>query len=769
MAKTEHPVTNHLSRPPVTMASSSGPIGHRNSVTSWSELMKSSLFRTLGLLGLVSLAVVAGAADPYETYIKTSRDFEPVKQDRDWLVKAYPSWLFMPWTYQWTIGFNDASGKWSTATGYNGSFIDRGDLATPTSSTGRLQWIEQFKLPFYMDHVAGKGILHLYDGDKVKPHLDELHSTGMRPFPLNDQTRALLEKQIRQNISGVLQSPQRAAYALDDEPSWGHFVHPTMWRINDDPDAFQNWLNEIYGPDDAPKRTSWATYQNAWENLRDWSIADFDVSELMDQWTFNDSQWANELGELVEYTNTIDPDTPVGLVGGQMPSAFGGFDYAKLMRKIQFIESYNLGSSQAIIRSFNPQHAVPAVTTLFHQSVDDTIWQCWYYLAHGNKGHIGWVEGWFDGETPKPWHEEIAPALRESGQKIGPKMTNASWQHDGVAIYYSHPSIQMGWILDAQAHRNTWINRNADESLSSIVHVRRAWENMLRDSGIQYNFINYVDVIQNGISDEYRVLILPSCYCLSNAEADAITQFCNRGGTVIADYMPGLWDQHGRGRTDGGVLDELFGVRHDPAMKASDVFSEQLWTETDQDANYGWKTYEELLTNQTDCIMDPSGFHRAVRSMPVMNNHKVGTGNAVLMNLSPQWYAAYRARGPEAAKKRQTFMQPVRDAGVGPWVRLQGDVDALHGYEITYWNLPHDDETPRTILYVCLNPETRGTSLGGGNSVGLKTDTVPVTVRFKMPLKNVIDERMGQALPDGQTFSMKWVMNEAIVLSFDMP
>ena len=58
-----------------------------------------------------------------------------------------------------------------------------------------------------------------------------------------------------------------------------------------------------------------------------------------------------------------------------MPSAFGGYDYAKLMRKVQFIESYNLGSSQAIIRSFNPHNALPAVTSHFHKSADDTIWQ----------------------------------------------------------------------------------------------------------------------------------------------------------------------------------------------------------------------------------------------------------------------------------------------------------------------------------------------------------------------------------------------------------
>ena len=37
----------------------------------------------------------------------------------------------------------------------------------------------------------------------------------------------------------------------------------------------------------------------------------------------------------------------------------------------------------------------------------------------------------------------------------------------------------------------------------------------------------------------------------------------------------------------------------------------------DQDANFGWKTYEEFLTNGNTCIKDASGFNKAVREMPI--------------------------------------------------------------------------------------------------------------------------------------------------------
>lgn len=690
-------------------------------------------------------------ADPYETYIKTSKDFKPVSQNKATLIKAWPTFVYMPWTFQWTIGYTPDSGKWSRENGYNGAFIDR------EPSGNKLDWINENKLPFYVDHTAGKGDLHLWDGIDKK-HLADLHGTGVRIKPVNAAMATRLKALIKQHIEANKSSPYRAAYALDDELSWGHFVHPAMWQITDDKQAYPNWLKEIYG-DAAPKRTNWISYNDLLPKLKTWSIAEFDASQLMDQWTFNDAYWANFLGDLVEYANSIDPATPVGFVGGQSPNAFGGFDYARLMRKIQFIEAYNIGSSQAVIRSFNPGNAIPAVTTHFHRDVADTVWQSWYYLAHGNKGFIGWVQGWFDGKTPKPFHEKIAPTFLEV-EKLSSLMTGATWQHDGIAIYYSQPSIQLSWIMDAQAHGKTWTNRNNDHRLGSSHLVHHAWENMLRDEGLQYNFLSYIDVIQNGIPKEYKVLILPACLCLSDAEARQIRQFVNEGGTVIADYLPGLWDQHGKGRQTG-VLDDLFNTKESGTMHMADIFGGNLWCETDQDANFSYKTYEALLTNKNSCIKDATGFDRAIRAVDAPSINHAGKGSAVLLNLSPQWYNAYRVAGAKEAAKRNTFLSylPVK-----PWVRVNDPAGKSFGAEITCWQ-----NNGRTIVFVTYNPEVTGDEKGGGNSTGLKSDTVAITLDFTKPIASVRDERAGKPLADGSQFKFDWKMDEAVVLSFETP
>lgn len=145
----------------------------------------------------------AQSVDAYEHYVRTSIDFQTVKQDGDWARKAFPSWTFMPWTHDWGIGYTDKSGQWCLEHGGNTAFIDHGGINTKESKTGRLDWIEKFNLRFYVDHAAGKGILHLWDGNKVKPHLEELHGVGVRPVPLNEVTESQLKSILEKNLRSV--------------------------------------------------------------------------------------------------------------------------------------------------------------------------------------------------------------------------------------------------------------------------------------------------------------------------------------------------------------------------------------------------------------------------------------------------------------------------------------------------------------------------------------------------------------------------------------
>jgi hypothetical protein len=147
--------------------------------------------------------------------------------------------------------------------------------------------------------------------------------------------------------------------------------------------------------------------------------------------------------------------------------------------------------------------------------------------------------------------------------------------------------------------------------------------------------------------------------------------------------------------------------------------------------------------------------------MNVLHENAYGKGRACLLNLSPQWYNAYREEGFAPARKRAVFMNPLHAAGLHRWVEIEGAGGRTHGYEITYWS-----KEGRTLLFVCFNPGVTGSSTGGGRAARLATEEIPIRLAFRKAVKDVRDERTGGKLDDGKCFDLEWKMNEAMVLSF---
>lgn len=699
-------------------------------------------------------------ADAYARYVETATEFQPVSRDPKTLARRWNTWLYMPWRYRWSIGTGDAGGRFCRDYGINGGFTDHGE--------GPLDWLARWGLQFYNDHTAGKGDLYLRGADqKTNFQVYQRDPRAIRqgaegPRPLDSARLRQVRDKVAANVTRLRTSPQRVAYALDDEISWGALVTPLPWRLNDSDTTYQHWLDTYYGGD-AP-RAEYVTPDSVLAQLNR-PLGQLDFSPLLDRLTYNDSIWAYFLGQLVEHANRIDPSTPCGFVGGQSPNIWGGYDYAKLSKKVQFIEAYDIGSAQEILRSFNPGNAWPQVTTHSHNEklgTNNDIWQSWYYFAHGNRGMIGWVdESWFNGTRPRPWLDQYKATLRELGAVQGPKLAGARWVHDGVAIYYSHPSIQVSWCLDIEPHGKTWVNRGDDHRLGTSHNVRKAWEYLLADSGVQYNFLAYDELIRRGVPAEYRVLILPACYALSDVETRRITEFCQGGGTVIADFACGLFDQHGKGRPRGS-LDDLFGVSHKADLTKADFFGGSLWVEANQDAAYGFSRYRQLF--QTVSSRLEGGFAIAERRIGTQNVRKVGRGTAVYLNLSPQRYLQYREENTTTDAHRETFLRHILPDGIPPRVVVTHRGRRPQNAEVTYWS-----NGKRIYVFILQNVPINATSTGNGGSSSLTSEPKTITVEWPAIIRDLIDERTGKSLGDGRSFAFEFNGIEPVFLSVADP
>ena len=119
-------------------------------------------------------------------------------------------------------------------------------------------------------------------------------------------------------------------------------------------------------------------------------------------------------------------------------------------------------------------------------------------------------------------------------------------------------------MLSHRAAGDAWIARNAQQERSEndFLRLRESWCRLIEDQGMQYNFVSYQQVeVGELIAKGFRVLVLPQSSALSQTEVAGIRQFIIHGGVVIADGVPGVFDENSR-RLSKSSLDDLFGGPH---------------------------------------------------------------------------------------------------------------------------------------------------------------------------------------------------------------
>ncbi|MEZ4529024.1 MAG: beta-galactosidase, partial [Desulfobacterales bacterium] len=423
--------------------------------------------------------------------------------------------------------------------GLGGFQIDRG--AGQEEKTG---FSLTHDFPYYAGHIADKGFLYLTgkNRDAVTGRKDLL----IRPRSLADpetiaQMKAHMDKNIRAAKKGLV-----LTYAFDDEISLGTFTNPADLDIHPlSLDWFREWLKKEYGTVNALNR-QWNTayrdfaevmpqgFEQIRKNLTPGQPGQWNLSPWMDFRHFMDFQFAAVLAELTRHANGIDPKTPAGFAGAQAPSPWGGYDYAMLCRSVQWMEAYDIHETNEILRSFWNRDKRPSMQTFFSSGdLKTDSWFLWYSLVHGNQAAIAWPEAWFPAEKG-----QISPHilnLRETFQQVQGEISQHILHPDTVSapdpigIYYSHPSVQAGWVTDAAVHRGTWHRRmtSLDNDNQSGGILRTVWCKTLEDLGYQYDFVSYLDVQEKktDLNRLFKVIILPKIICLSDAEADALKDF----------------------------------------------------------------------------------------------------------------------------------------------------------------------------------------------------------------------------------------------------
>ncbi len=547
-------------------------------------------------------------------------------------------------------------------------------------------------LGFYLDQPIGKGLLELRDEEWRPLVLDYERqrdpATLVRPTCF--ATPGVLDAAVTHAAAEVARvvGPGLRFVALADEASATRHDAPLdTCACEACRAAFVTFLRRELGNLDAINLTL-GTQFAALEDVRPVSTDQVRRRELGDtslpadlrafvlRQQFVAQQFADAVNRLAGAVAAAAPGVPVGLTGLQVPAAFGGNDYARLLPKLTLLEAYEIGGAVELAASLGRRDAHRYATLFPPPQSDDqgprpnSAQYVRHALvdaaAHGLAGVVVWNdETVFDvKDQPTPF----GAALRDELQRLRPILDACAGAHiepGPVWMLESQPSVALWWMLDSAKDGMTWVRRLAsyERTHSTSQTARRAWLRLLQDLGHQPQFVAVDDLATRLLQERPRCLVLPASIALADRTAQAIGAYVRSGGTVLADHSTGIYDESGRRRA-AGALDELFGI-DERSLRWDDLLVRE---------GQALRRLDERLPAAERGLRGRLGERRD--DTTVFLEQRLGRGRAVYLNAPVVGYV--QARLDEGAvgfafELRRRVRAVLQEAGVAPPCDVRGE------------------------------------------------------------------------------------------------
>ena len=564
---------------------------------------------------------------------------------------------------------------------------DLGFTGVNASGAQDLEFLAEVGLAFYQDDAVGGRILRV-PADRYETALEAVvaGSGGLvRPWCLRDPA---VTAAARERIASRLAWPagQRAVFvSLGDELSYTHLLDPIDWCHAPACEvAFGSFLTSWWGSErlaraawNLPREVPWAPVPELTENARRRFVhGPPDLRSLVpwhDTRAFADATFAEAVETYTGQVRELAPGLPVGFLGGQMPSAFGGFDWSRLLRSCEVVEPYDNGANRALVGGLARRDTWIFETIVVANetplSAADALWRAFLL---GDRGIIVYSDEELLPEGKAgPIARALAPLLAEIAQ---PQV--AAWMHatpvpPQVAILESMPNVRLHWMLDTARDGASWIRRRTsyENAHSSQARTRASWSALIQDLGLPSRFVTPAILNESLDPRSLPVLVLPRQLALSDTEATAITTYVRRGGMLISDSRPGLFTSR-LVRRETGILDPLLGITRSPVRTAV----EGLLPRDDVPGDLPYPVVDP------DLRTSPGAARLHTAGAPVfVEASGAGSGRALYLNLDIATYATDRLRDPTRSAWLLDQLRPyLLHAGIRPRIRIQRDPAAAH-------------------------------------------------------------------------------------------
>lgn len=470
-------------------------------------------------------------------------------------------------------------------------------------AVNNLRWYREWCVAKYQLHYGdqfSKGFWAKFMDAHRSGDFDSENKYFYRPHCLSDPK--FIESCKQQMLSAVsLDAKYRhGAYSISDEASVTSFCSPFDYCFRPETmQAMRLWLKAKYKTLDALNQ-EWATDFKDWDavtplttnetfernnpkfrELLRTRVGGVQIRErnlLMDElvvpghenhasWSdhreFMDTAYANILNVCTEAVREKDPHSPAGILGTQMPSAFGGFDFWKLAHAVDWFEAYDMGNSWELLTSWRTPRTVLSQTT-FIGKIDKQRYQATSYMLKGCRGGIVYepANAIRNGKVVSPVLAALRLTWGELRGGIAKLRFRCSDVPNPIGVYYNQASRRVSWLYDAETDGTTWPRRLSswDAGRCSMNNGISGVMRAIQDNGYQFKVVAEQQAIAGELK-KYKVLFLARIEAMSEAEAKAIGAFVEAGGILVTDGALGTFDPQCR-RRDKGMLDELCGVKH---------------------------------------------------------------------------------------------------------------------------------------------------------------------------------------------------------------
>jgi hypothetical protein len=241
-----------------------------------------------------------------------------------------------------------------------------------------------------------------------------------------------------------------------------------------------------------------------------------------------------------------------------------------------------------------------------------------------------------------------------------------SWHAKNDAHFHNKRSLSSVAIVVSPRSVNMYKAPYTEDRTDHLEGVYAA----LVEARIPFDFVHEQDLTQDRLSP-YAVLILPNMALMSDAQAAAIRQYTERGGSLLATFQTGLYDETGSARKDF-ALGELFGI-----SKAGEP------VQANEKSHQSMGGIHLQFIRQRNALTE--GFEETTWiAGPVWRQPIAPLPDAVMTFIKP-----YPVYPPEAVYQREPPSDiPAmvsRETGNSRLVYLAGDVDS------SFWRLDHMD------------------------------------------------------------------------------